>query len=125
MTELELRSTLRLVVYVVGFTDVTQGLGYLLGAPASAPSLQLMAQIAPMGWWGAALAAAGLLLIFRRTARVGLVLGGLVTLLWAGFAAAVLFTSSATGWGWVWPMGFAVLHISGVWIASRLKHRRQ
>lgn len=116
-----LRSTIALV-------DIVHGLGYLLGAPASAPSLVLMQQFVPMSLWGAALILAGVLVFIRASRPVGMAIGGFVMLVWAGFSAVVLAPvvgMPATGWGWAPYAGFAVLHIVGTWFNSTAATRRR
>ncbi len=121
----------RLLIFyrvIIATVDIAHGVGYLLGAPATAPSLVLMQDFAPMWVWGALLVVAGMLILVPRTRAVGMALGGFVMLVWALFSAAVLVPGAgmpATGWGWPPYAGLAALHILSTWFNSTAATRRR
>lgn len=125
LTERELRQLLRYCVIGLGLVDAAHGLGYALGSPASAPSLQLMAAFAPLWVWGLVLAAAGLCLLIGRFYILGFALGGFITFVWAVFSFAVVVNHTATGWGWPWPLGYAGVHFAAAWVRGQLNERRR
>jgi hypothetical protein len=112
----------RELITAIAIVDAVQGLGYVFGAPANAPSLLLMNDFVPMETWGLVLAVAGLAL-FARWHVTGFVLGGIVLSIWAAFAVAVLVNGTATGWGVAWPAGLALLHLRALWLSVRRRGR--
>lgn len=124
LTEAEVRAILRLLIGLVGVTDIIQGVGYLLGAPASAPSLVMLDDIADIHIWGGVLAACGLALFWRPVRIVGFTIGGLVNVIWAFFTVAVIFDHTATGWGWAPYFALAAAHVIGTWADSKAATRR-
>lgn len=119
------RTTLRVLVAVLAITDVTFGGGYVLGAPASAPSLVMIDEFGGIGVWGAALAVAGVCLCIDRIRIWGFALGGFIWMVWLFFSVAVLFNHTATGWGWPPYFALAAMNVIGTLGESQAAQRRR
>lgn len=108
------------MIVVLAVTDLAHGAGYLLSAPATAPTLLLLNAFVPLPIWGAALViAAAALLTHRRLLVVGFAVGAAAHLVWAVFNVLALVTGVANGWAWAPFLGLAALHAGGLWFAGR------
>lgn len=111
---------LRMHSRILAGAEVLQGIGYVFGAPSTAPSLQLMSDKVPMIVWGGLLVIGGLLMLFRQLA-IGNGICAAVCLVWALFALIVLIQGVATGWAWAWPFGLACAHIYALYRSARAR----
>jgi hypothetical protein len=111
----------------IGYAVINTGSGvsYLLGGPATSPSLRLLQSLAPMQVWGTALAVSGALGIFGtlghpRIYPPAYLLGLLVWTAWAASAwlATLAGTITSAGGPWIYT-GMAGLHF----IALRWRHQ--
>ncbi len=100
--------------------EVLHGAGYLFGAPATAPSLVMMQDVAPMAVWAGLLVVGGVFMLFRQLA-IGNGICAAVCLVWALFAFLVLLNGTATGWSWAWPFGLACAHGYALYRSTRAK----
>lgn len=119
LTETEVRQLLRIVVTALGASDALMGVGYVLGAPATTPTLKTMQMVAPLQLWFGVLLVAGVMLLSRRTSSIGFPLAGLVITTW------LVFTIVAGTWSWPLLGGVAFLHFLGAWVSGRVARRRR
>ncbi len=105
---------------ILAGAEVLQGIGYVFGAPSTAPSLQLMSERVSMPVWGGLLVIGGLLMLFRQLS-IGNAICAVVCLIWALYALIVLVEGTATGWAWAWPFGLACAHLYALYRAARAR----
>lgn len=102
-------------VLTLANTNALYGAAYVVGGPATAPTLQLMERIAPMRLWGAALIVVGLLFIVRQHLYAGFIGAGI----WAMFtytSAITLLTGTSSAAGGVFLVGgVTALHLLISW----------
>ena len=106
---------LRLQAFALALINAGSGASYLLGGPASAPSLRLLQEIMPIQAWGAALVVTGVLVACKQYVA-GHCIGLLAWAAWAVSSWASLLDNTLTGASGPWTTtGIMALHMIGLW----------
>lgn len=102
-------------VLTLAVMNALYGSAYVLGGVAATPSLQLMARVVPMRWWGAALVLVGVLFFARQHLYAG-VLGAAIWAMFAITSAITLVQGTTPAAGGVFLVaGVTVLHLLVSW----------
>lgn len=109
---------LRMHSRILAGMQVLNGAGYIFGAPATAPHLQLMSEVAPVAVWAGLLVIGGVFMLFHRLA-LGNGICAAVCLVWSTFGVVALVQGTATGWAWAWPFGLAWAHGYALYRSAR------